>query len=150
MKDEYTERDKFLVGAADMAASVIKTVTLGVMKPDWGRGVLRRIDKSRRQAEEGIVSPPVGGTKQKNRIISAAIQHLGTEGSVIGTAYKEISYNDVVGYIKANGCDILSVTKKPRGPWVEFLAEVEGVSYTVWLDCAFDGQGSVLTSRRTQ
>lgn len=83
-------------------------------------------------------------------MINWALQKLGEEGSIVGTAFREISYDDVISYIKANNCKVLNVTKKPRGDWIEFLAYVDGVTYTVWLDKTFEGNGSVLTSRRAE
>lgn len=83
-------------------------------------------------------------------MINWALQKLGEEGSIVGTAFREISYDDVISYIKANNCKVLNVTKKPRGDWIEFLADVDGVTYTVWLDKTFEGNGSVLTSRRAE
>jgi len=82
-------------------------------------------------------------------MIDWALHKLGEEGSIVGTAFKEIFYDDVISYIKANNCKVLNVTRKPRGDWIEFLADVDGVSYTVWLDKTFEGNGSVLTSRKS-
>lgn len=41
-----------------------------------------------------------------NLNIDRAIEHLGQEGSIVGTAYREISYKDVAEYIKTNDCRI--------------------------------------------
>lgn len=97
-----------------------------------------------------IFSSLFGGSGRKNKMINWALQKLGEEGSIVGTAFREISYDDVISYIKANNCKVLNVTKKPRGDWIEFLAYVDGVTYTVWLDKTFEGNGSVLTSRRAE
>lgn len=97
-----------------------------------------------------IFSALFGGSGRKNKMINWALQKLGEEGSIVGTAFREISYDDVISYIKANNCKVLNVTKKPRGDWIEFLADVDGVTYTVWLDKTFEGNGSVLTSRRAE
>lgn len=96
----------------------------------------------------GLFSSLFGGVSRKTQMIDWAIKKLGEESSIVGTAFKEISYDDVISYIKAKNCKVLNVTKKDRGDWIEFLADVDGETYTVWLDKTFEGNGSVLTSRR--
>lgn len=95
----------------------------------------------------GLFSSLFGGSSRKNQMIDFAIKALGEEGSIIGTAYKEISYDDVASYIKAKDCKILNVIKKDWGNWIEFSADVDGNRYTVWLDKKPEGNGSILTSR---
>lgn len=89
-----------------------------------------------------------GRDGQNSEVISAAIKHLAKEGSIVGTAYKEISYQDVVDYVEKSGFPITAVTNKPRGRWMEFTATIGSERFVVWLDCDFNGTGSVLTSRR--
>lgn len=96
----------------------------------------------------GLFSSLFGSAGRKTQIIGWAFRKLGEESSIIGTAFKEISYNDVISYIRAKKCMILNVAKKDRGDWIEFLADVDGETYTVWLDKTFEGNGSVLTARR--
>ncbi len=96
----------------------------------------------------GLFSSLFGGASRKTQMIDWAIKKLGKESSIIGTAFKEISYDDVISYIKAKNCKVLNITKKDRGDWVEFLAVVDDETFTVWLDKTFEGDGSVLTSRR--
>lgn len=81
-------------------------------------------------------------------MIDWAIKTLGEDSSIVGTAYKELSYDDVAAYVKAKDCEILNVIKKDWGNWIEFSADVEGKNYIVWLDKTFEGRGAVLTSRR--
>jgi hypothetical protein len=97
----------------------------------------------------GFFSSLFGGASRKASMIDWAIKKLGEDSSYIGTAFKEISYDDVISYIKAKNCKVLNITKKDRGDWIEFLANVEGETYTVWLDKTFEGNGSVLTSLGT-
>lgn len=95
----------------------------------------------------GLFSSLFGGSSRKNQMIDFAIKTLGEEGSIVGTAYKEISYDDVAAYIKTKNCEVLNTIKKDWGNWIEFSAEVDGKKYTVWLDKTFEGRGSVLTSQ---
>jgi hypothetical protein len=88
------------------------------------------------------------GSGRKTELVERAIEHLAREGSIVGTAFKEISYRDVVDYIKLNNCRVISVRPKPRGDWIEFAANFRGTEYIVWLDKTFEGDGSVLTAKK--
>ena len=57
----------------------------------WGASILNR---SIRQAEEQINTP------QLHLTIERVIKHLGKTGSVVGTAYRELSFADVDNYLK--------------------------------------------------
>lgn len=96
----------------------------------------------------GVFSSLFGGASRKNRIIDAAIKKLAENGSLIGTAFKEIDYDDVIFYIENKRCSILNIIKKDRGDWIEFVADVQGEKYTVCLNKTFEGNGAVLTARR--
>lgn len=95
----------------------------------------------------GLLSSLFSSSSRKTQMIDWAIETLGREGSIMGTAYDEISYNDVISYIKTRNCQILKETVKPRGNWIEFTAAVKGRAYIVTLDKTFEGQGSVLASQ---
>ena len=87
--------------------------------------------------------------KRKNQMIEWAIETLGREGSAMGTAYEEISYADVVKYMRGRNCNPLNSIKNPANGWIDFEAVVKGKKYVVTLRRTFDGGGSVLTSART-
>ena len=87
-----------------------------------------------------LFSPP-----SKAPIIDGAIVHLSKQPSIMGTAYKEISYSDVVEYIRERGCKIDSQVDKGNYTWYNFTATIAGKSHEVWLDKTSDGNGSVLT-----
>ena len=95
----------------------------------------------------GLFSSLFTSKNKKNQMIDCVIETLGKAGSIMGTAYDEISYDDVISYIKENNCQILNVIDKPRGKWIEFRAIVKGSTYTVTLNKTFEGSGSVLSSR---
>lgn len=81
-------------------------------------------------------------------MIEWAIETLGREGSIVGTAYKEISYDDVVSYMQNPNCRPINSIKDARNGWVDFEATVKGQRYVVTLSRTFDGHGSVLTSKK--
>ncbi len=81
-------------------------------------------------------------------MIEWAIETLGREGSPIGTAYKEISYGDVVSYMRGPNCTLLNSIKDAQNGWVDFEANVKGQKYVVTLSRTFEGHGSVLTSEK--
>lgn len=83
-----------------------------------------------------------------NAVIDRAIEHLGQEGSVIGTAYRELSYNDVINYIRSNNCRITTSIENPHNGWTEFERVLSGQRYQITLCRAHDGVGSVLTSKK--
>ncbi len=95
----------------------------------------------------GLLGALFGSIGGKKKNIEWAISNLAREGSIMGTAYNGISYNDVVSYIKENGCKVLKVTKKPRGDWIEFETTFDGKKHIVALDKTFEGNGSVLSAR---
>lgn len=87
-----------------------------------------------------------GGKKAK--WIDLAIEKLGQEGSYMGTAFKEISYSDMLNYIKSRNCKITVNGTDYKPYWIEFIAEVGGKNYEVTLSKTNDGYGSVITSRK--
>lgn len=81
-------------------------------------------------------------------MIDWAIETLGREGSVIGTAYKEISYGDVVSYIRSENCTLLNSIEDAQNGWLDFKVSIREQRYVVTLSRTFDGCGSVLTSEK--
>lgn len=81
-------------------------------------------------------------------MIEWVIETLGGEGSDIGTAYKEISYDDLSLYMRNPNCRIINSIKDGHNGWVDFEATVKGHKYIVTLCRTFDGHGSVLTSKK--
>ncbi|OWQ98388.1 hypothetical protein [Sphingopyxis witflariensis] len=86
-------------------------------------------------------------SKDKSELIDFAIQHLGSEGGGIPTAYSEFSYDDIVAYIHLNRCAITTSIENPINGWMQFQHELGGRCYEVTLGRAFDGIGAVLQSR---
>ena len=84
----------------------------------------------------------------KNATIDRAIEHLGQEGSVIGTAFRELSYVDVINYIRSNDCRITTSIENPHNGWTEFENVLAGQRYQVTLSRTHDGVGAVLTSKK--
>jgi len=81
-------------------------------------------------------------------MIEWALEELGREGSVIGTAFTEISYADVSSYLRRPSCKLLNSIKDARNGWVDFEATVKGQKYLVTLSRTFEGHGSVLTCEK--
>lgn len=96
----------------------------------------------------GFFSSILRKSNTKNKMIEWAIETLGQQGSVIGTAYKEISYDDVILYIKNNKCVMLNSIKNANNGWMDFEAKVNGNKYIVTLSRTQQGDGSVLTSEK--
>ena len=96
----------------------------------------------------GIFSSLFSTQKKKDQMIEWAIETLGREGSPVGTAYKEISYNDVTSYMRGANCTLLNSIKDAQNGWVDFEATVKGQKYVVTLSRTFDGYGSVLPSSK--
>ena len=86
--------------------------------------------------------------KRKDQMIEWSIEELGREGSVFGTAFKEISYADVSSYMRRPNCKILNTIEDAQNGWVDFEATVRGRKYLVTLSRTFEGHGSVLTSQK--
>lgn len=86
--------------------------------------------------------------KRKDQMIEGSIEKLGREGSVVGTAFKEISYADVSSYMRRTNCKILNSIEDAQNGWVDFEATVRGRKYLVTLSRTFEGHGSVLTSQK--
>lgn len=80
-----------------------------------------------------------------NSFIDDIIIKMSSSPSLIGTSYKEISYKDVVNYIESRKCNILSSSNKGDHVWIEFVSDIKGNNYTVWLGKTFEGDGSVIT-----
>lgn len=93
----------------------------------------------------GILSGLFGGASRKNVLIDGVIRKMGEEPSFIGTAWREISYDEVITYINVRDCTIQRVVKKDRGDWISFFVDLDGVRYDVSLDKTHKGNGSVLT-----
>jgi hypothetical protein len=81
-------------------------------------------------------------------MIEWAIETLGREGSALGTAFQEISYNDVASYMRGSNCTLIGSIKDPQNGWVDFEATISGQKYVVTLSRTFEGRGSVLTSEK--
>ena len=99
----------------------------------------------------GILKWLLTGNNVKNAMIDKAIEHLGQEGSLMGTAYREISYDDVVAYVASNDCRITSSTENPYhryNGWMEFERVLSGQRYAVTLSRTHEGGGSVLTAKK--
>ena len=96
----------------------------------------------------GILSSLFSRKSKSDRMIKMAIEHLGREGGQIGTAFKEISYDDVASYMRDPSCTPLNSIKDAHNGWIDFEAIVSGRKYIVTLSRAFDGVGSVLTSNK--
>jgi len=88
-----------------------------------------------------------GGSK-KTKMIEWAIETLGKEGSLIGTAYKEISYADAKSYALNGKCVVLPVPADFKKDYMEFTTSINNVKYEVRLQRTFEGNGSVLSARR--
>lgn len=96
----------------------------------------------------GFFSSFFSTSNKKNQMIELAIETLGGEGSVLGTAYKEISYADVLSYMQNSNCRPINSIKDAHNGWVDFEATVKGNKYVVTLSRTHDGYGSVLTSNK--
>lgn len=94
----------------------------------------------------GVFGSLFSSRKRRDQMIEWAIETLGREGSAIGTAYEEISYNDVASYMRGSNCTLLNSIKDAQNSWVDFKASINGQKYVVTLSRTFDGRGSVLTS----
>jgi hypothetical protein len=92
------------------------------------------------------INAPRRNDARATQMIEWAIETLGKEPSVIGTAYDEISYSAVVSYVHERKCTIITRVAKPYGDWLEFQTNVRGRSYQVTLGMTHEGHGSVLTS----
>ena len=97
------------------------------------------------EVQLGILSGLFGATSRNNKLIDRAIRKMGEEPSFIGTAWSEISYDDVIAYIKTRGCTIQRVIKKDQGDWISFFVDLDNTRYDVSLDKTFEGNGSVIT-----
>ena len=96
----------------------------------------------------GILSLLFSPKSMKVRLIEKAIEYLGREGGQLGTAVKEISYDDVVSYMRGPNCRPINSIKDPLNGWVDFEAIVNGRKYIVTVCRALDGFGSVLTAKQ--
>ncbi|WP_296125485.1 hypothetical protein [Pseudomonas sp. Ga0074129] len=96
----------------------------------------------------GFFSSLFSAASKKHQMIEWAIETLGREGSIVGTAYKEISYNDVQSYMQKSTCRPINSIKDAQNGWIDFEAAVKGQKYVVTLSRTFDGHGSVLTSKK--
>lgn len=96
----------------------------------------------------GIFSWFLPSQKRRGEMIEWAIEELGREGSVVGTAFKRISYADVSSYMRRPNCKLLNSIKDARNGWVDFEATLRGRKYLVTLSRTFEGHGSVLTSEK--
>lgn len=96
----------------------------------------------------GILSLLFSPKSMKVRLIEKAIEYLGREGGQLGTAVKEISYDDVVSYMRGPNCRPINSIKNPLNGWVDFEAIVNGRNYIVTVCRAHDGFGSVLTAKK--
>lgn len=96
----------------------------------------------------GFFSSLFSSASKKHKMIEWAIETLGREGSIVGTAYKEISYDDVQSYMQKPTCRPIKSIKDAQNGWIDFEAAVKGQKYVVTLSRAFDGHGSVLTSKK--
>lgn len=96
----------------------------------------------------GIFSWLFPDQKRKGQMIEWAIEELGREGSIVGTAFTEISYADVTSYMQGPNCKVLHSIKDAGNGWVDFAAVVGGQKYLVTLSRTFEGRGSVLTSEK--
>lgn len=92
------------------------------------------------------INKPSANPAKVTQMIEWAIETLAKEPSVIGTAYKEISYDAVVAYIHERKCMIVKTIERPDADWIEFMTSVRAKTYRVSLGIAQDGTGSVLTS----
>lgn len=84
-------------------------------------------------------------SSSNSSIIDSAIDHMSKEPSTMGTAYREISYKDVVKYIDERGCRVQRTEDKGDHTWYDFVAIVNGKSHEVWLGKTPDGGGSIIT-----
>lgn len=96
----------------------------------------------------GLLKDLFSGGGMKNGTIDRVIQRLGEEGSIMGTAYREISYDDVRKYIEINRCRITTSISNPHNGWMEFERVLSGQRYQVTLSRTHDRAGSVLTSKK--
>lgn len=96
----------------------------------------------------GLFKALFSGGGMKNATIDRVIQQLGQQGSIMGTAYREISYDDVRKYIDTNDCRVTTPISNPHNGWMEFERTVSGQRYQVTLSRTHDGPGSVLTSKK--
>lgn len=92
------------------------------------------------------INKPTANPAKVTQMIEWAIETLAKEPSVLGTAYKEISYDAVVAYIHERKCMIVKTIERPDADWIEFMTSVRAKTYRVSLGIAQDGTGSVLTS----
>lgn len=95
----------------------------------------------------GLLSSLFGNSK-KIAMTEFVINRVCDECSLMGAAYKEISYSDVVDYIKEKKLKIIRTVDKGGYLWIEFYYIKDGVSYSVMLDKTFEGNGSVLSSQK--
>ena len=93
----------------------------------------------------GIFSSLFSSKSKMNRTIDMAIEYLAREG-MGGTAFEEISYDDVASYMRGPNCTPINSIKDAHNGWIDFEAIVNGRKYIVTLSRTFDGFGSVLTS----
>lgn len=96
----------------------------------------------------GFFSSLFSSKSKMDRMIEMAIEHLGREGGQIGTAFKEISYDDVASYMRGPNCTPINSIKDAHNGWIDFEATVNGRKYIVTLSRTFDGFGSVLKSKK--
>lgn len=96
----------------------------------------------------GFLKSLFSGGGAKNSTIDRVIQHLGQEGSIMGTAYRELSYDDITNYIKSNNCRVTTSIQNPHNGWTEFEHTISGQRYQITLSRTHEGPGSVLTSKK--
>ena len=104
----------------------------------WGASILNR---SIRQAEEQINTP------QLHLTIESVIKHLGKTGSVVGTAYRELSFADVDNYLTEAKWNLVAAPSYDSD-WCVYERELDNQRYEVSLTSTSDGIGSVLLVRQ--
>lgn len=75
----------------------------------------------------GFFSSLFSAASKKHQMIEWAIETLGREGSIVGTAYKEISYNDVQSYMQKSTCRPINSIKDAQNGWAVAGAECNTV-----------------------
>jgi hypothetical protein len=88
------------------------------------------------------------GFSKETRMMMWAIQELGKQESIIGTAYKEITYNAAKTYAERKSNKIIVNGTDYKGDYIEFLTNISHVDYIVSLTESPDGRGSILTVRK--
>lgn len=84
--------------------------------------------------------------QSRRQLVDGLLVSLAREGSIIGTAIPELTYDGARNYIDGN-CRDIGTIDNPLNGWIEFERFVDGRRYVGELTRTHDGRGAVLKAR---